>query len=293
MRRAATVLAVCCLVSCKGEVVDRSGNVVSNAPAASNVAIAAEVPTASWAQLADARVFFGHQSVGRNVVQGLHELAESEPAHPVTFATMHDAVARPDAPLLAEFPIGENGRPETKMAAFAAALDSLPADARGVALFKYCFLDIDGRTDVDALFARHQEAVREMRARHPGLTWIHVTAPLTVDEPMPRRLLKSVLGKPTARDANARRNAFNAMLRKAYADQPILDLARIESTRPDGSRAFVTSGRDTIYVLAPELTDDGGHLNAVGRRLAAAEFANVVAAAARRDEAVASAIATR
>jgi hypothetical protein len=290
MRRAAAVLAALCLVSCKGEVVHQSRR---GAPAESGVAVAAaEVPTVSWASLAHARIYFGHQSVGRNVIEGLRELNASEPGNPVTFATLHEAAATPDAPLLAEFAIGENGKPETKMQGFAAALDSLPADARGVAMFKYCFLDITAQTDAAALFARHQAAVAAMRARHPGLTWVHVTAPLTVDEPASRRLVKSLLGKPTARDANARRSAFNALLRRAYAGEPMLDLARLESTRPDGSRTFVMSGRDTVYVLAPELTDDGGHLNATGRRIAAAEFANVVAAASR-SEALAIANAPR
>jgi lysophospholipase L1-like esterase len=31
-----------------------------------------------------------------------------------------------------------------------------------------------------------------------------------------------------------------------------------------------------VYTLAPELTDDGGHLNATGRRAAAEEFAAVI-----------------
>jgi len=105
---------------------------------------------------------------------------------------------------------------------------------------------------------------------------VHVTAPLTRLESGPRFLVKRLLGKPTTRDANARRNRFNAMLREEYAGEPMFDLAKVESTRPNGSRSFFNDGADVVYTLAPELTDDGGHLNAAGRRAAAEEFAAVI-----------------
>lgn len=268
MRMAYLCAAAFSLTSCGGNEVQESG---SGAPPSRPIEAPA-VPADAWASLAASRVYFGHQSVGGNLIEGLRELSAGTPG-PVTIVRGRRG---PGTAALVEFPIGENGQPASKILDFAAALDQLGDGVGDIAMFKYCYLDITPHTDVQALFAQHRDAVREMRRRHPELDFVHVTAPLTTLEPGPKMLLKRLLGKPTTRDANAKRNEFNAMLRKEYAGEPMFDLARIESTRLDGSRSFFIAGADTVYTLAAELTDDGGHLNRAGRRAAAAEFANVV-----------------
>jgi lysophospholipase L1-like esterase len=231
-------------------------------------------PAVAWAGLTHARVYFGHQSVGGNIIEGLRDLSATRSESPLRIVRSRDRSSSPSA--LVEFTIGENGRPESKMQDFAAALEQIDDTAAAIALFKYCYVDITPETNVELLFASHRKALHEMRARHPNLTFVHVTAPLTRLESGPRFLAKLVLGKPTTRDANAKRNRFNAMLREQYAGEPMFDLAKVESTRPNGSRSFFKKGADVVYTLASELTDDGGHLNATGRRAAAQEFAAVV-----------------
>lgn len=234
---------------------------------------------AQLASVAATPVYFGHQSVGANILAGLREIGTRASGPALTIVSTRD-FARLPTPALAEFAIGENGDPASKSADFTAALDALDPDARGIAMFKYCYLDLTPQTDVAQLFAAHRASVRALQARHPGLTFVHVTAPLTTAEPATKALLKRALGKPSSRDANVKRNEFNALLRREFEGEPFFDLARIESTRPDGSRAFFTAAGDTIYTLAPELTDDGGHLNADGRRAAAEELLSVLAATA-------------
>jgi len=232
------------------------------------------MPAAEWASLAGARVYFGHQSVGGNVIEGLRDLGTAHTERPLKI--IHSRETSPGTSALVEFNIGENGQPESKMKDFAAALDQIGDTAHAIAIFKYCYLDITPETNVEQLFASHRQALDEMRARHPNLTFVHVTAPLTNPESGARLLAKRLLGKPTAREANAKRNRFNAKLREQYAGEPIFDLAKVESTRPNGSRSFFQSGGEVVFTLAPELTDDGGHLNATGRRAAAKEFAAVI-----------------
>lgn len=277
------LLVVCvALTSCSGE--DVSDSMKQPALQGSGMDVAG-TDTTQWPLLRDARIYFGHQSVGGNIVEGLRETGIAGESGPLTVVRSRERGA---GPALQEFQIGENGRPESKIADFAAVLQQVADPDGGVAVFKYCYLDIGADTDVDRLFARHRDAVREMRSGNPKLTFVHVTAPLTTLESGPRYLVKRVLGKPTTRDANARRSAFNEMIRKEYAGEPIFDLARVESTRPDGSRSFFTTGGDTVYTLSPELTDDGGHLNAAGRRAAALEFASVLARARQRSAPVAA-----
>lgn len=272
--RSTTILAASLwLISCGGQEVSetRSNGAVQSGTAA--------VADADWQALVNSKVIFGHQSVGGNILEGLRELNATRAARPVAIVSSRDSLAGSN-PGLVEFRIGENGEPEKKMADFAASLDRVGDSTGAVAIFKYCYLDITPDTDVRSLFAKHREAVRAMRAKHPGLTFVHVTAPLTALEPAPKLLVKRLLGKKTSKDANARRNEFNALLLQEYAGEPIFDLARVESTRPDGSRSFFTAAGDTVYTLAPELTNDGGHLNEAGRRAAAAELVSVIAKAA-------------
>ena len=93
-------------------------------------------------------------------------------------------------------------------------------------------------------------------------------------------LAKRLLGRaPYGALENQRRAEYNALLRAAYAGrQPIFDLARIESTAPDGSTVQVEwAGRESP-ALAAAWTDDGHHLNAEGRRRAARELIALLAA---------------
>ena len=273
MRSLAILATSMWLLSCTQEPVNDSTTGAELAGANSD-----SLSSASWARLTGARIYFGHQSVGGNVIEGLRDLNAAHGDAPLRMVRTRDRSPVPSA--LVEFTIGENGQPESKMKDFAAALDQIGDTTPAIAIFKYCYLDITPRTNVDLLFATHRKAVNEMRVRHPNMTFVQVTAPLTRLESGPGYLVKRLLGKPTTRDANAKRNRFNAMLREEYAGEPLFDLAKVESTRPDGSRAFFRNGGEVVYTLASELTDDGGHLNAAGRRAAAAEFAVVISQAA-------------
>jgi lysophospholipase L1-like esterase len=94
-------------------------------------------------------------------------------------------------------------------------------------------------------------------------------------------LAKRALGRvPSGTVENLRREQYNRLLREAYAGrEPLFDLARIESTAPDGSPVRVQWKDMTAPVLYPAYTDDGGHLNAEGRRRAARELIAVLASA--------------
>jgi len=69
---------------------------------------------------------------------------------------------------------------------------------------------------------------------------------------------------------HVKRNEFNAMLRHAYVGrEPFFDLAKLESTFPDGSQSTFTKDGNIYAALVPDYTNDGGHLNEKGRRIVA------------------------
>jgi hypothetical protein len=139
-------------------------------------------------------------------------------------------------------------------------------------MFKYCFVDIDEQTDAGALFRRYQQTVATLRSIHPEAVLVHVTVPLITDSQL-RNFINAVRGRPTRRTQNGVREAYNGLLRAAYAGkEPIFDLARVQSTRADGTREHATFEGKPVYALAREWASDDGHLNAAGRLRAAEEL---------------------
>jgi lysophospholipase L1-like esterase len=222
------------------------------------------------------RVFFGHQSVGANVLDGLSELSASAgvPLRVVEVAGAKDLVG----PGIGHELVGENGDPRSKLAAFERALPA--GSSVDVALLKFCYVDIGAGTDAAQLFAEYQEIAKAVRSRNPGTVLVHVTAPLRADQGWLKTTVKRLLGRgPGVAPDNLVRDRFNALLRRAYQGrEPVFDLARVESTRPDGALESTALDGHLVPLLVPEYTDDGGHLNGAGRARAARELLRVLAA---------------
>jgi hypothetical protein len=228
-------------------------------------------------KLAAEKVFFGHQSVGADIVRGIGELMAEEPRLRLNMVSS----AEPEliaGPAFVEAPIGQNRDPLSKSKAFATVLDKGMGAQGGIALYKFCYIDIDATTDVDKLFSEYQSGIESIKERYPKIRIVHVTVPLTIVEVDVKTRIKYLLGRTTSREINAQRNKFNSLLRRQYEGKdPIFDLEKIESTRPNGSRSVVMRGGQPVFTLARELTVDGGHLNHAGRRMAAKELLVVLA----------------
>lgn len=230
--------------------------------------------------VSERRIFFGHQSVGMNLLEGLTDLARAEGVALRVIEARPPGVA---AGTLAHAFLPENGAPLKKLAAFAGAFADGSAAGADVALMKLCYVDVTEATDVAALFAAYRKTVAEVQAASPATTLLHVTAPLQTVESGPKAFVKRLLGRPLwGSQHNARREEFNELLRREYGGKaPLFDLARLEATRPDGgTETSAWQGRE-VRALVPAYTDDGGHLNAEGRRRAARELAALLAALPR------------
>lgn len=267
MRNGAVLLLLAALSAC--------GRKTLESPARSNPALL--LTHRQIASLAAKKVFFGHQSVGNNIIQGIRDVASGDPRLQLSVVKSSDPQLV-SGPALVEFEIGQNGNPQSKSAAFAAVLDKGMGTQGGIALYKFCYVDIDAATDVPKMFAAYREGTDSLKAKYPSLKIVHVTVPLTTAEPAAKAWIRSLLGRTTTRDINIKRNRFNTLVRRAYAGtDPIFDLAEVESTHGDGSRSYFTRGSEMIYTLAPEFTADGGHLNEMGRRVAAERLLFVLA----------------
>jgi hypothetical protein len=235
--------------------------------------------SAALRELVRLRVFFGHQSVGRNILDGLRDwLGETGLSWPI----VEPAEAPREGAALMHATVGHNGQPLTKCEDFRRLLDAGALGRVDVALLKFCYVDVQHEDGAIALCDQYRATLEDLARRHPATVLVPVTVPLTHAEGGLGVVARELLGRPnTAKLSNLARQTFNDRLRHGWSVTPIFDLAAAESTRPDrGAEAFTYKGRRAQNLVAA-YTDDGRHLNAAGRRTAAAALVQTLAAAAR------------
>ena len=87
------------------------------------------------------------------------------------------------------------------------------------------------------------------------------------------------IGHDGADADNFKRNEFNELVRRAHGSEDIFDIAKVESIRPDGRLEGFQTGSTFYSSPAHEFSNDGGHLNKMGSRLAAREFLRAISVA--------------
>lgn len=235
-------------------------------------------------QLTQSTVFFGHQSVGSNILEGVQALArkggvdlrvtETEGATGLTPGTLAHAY------------IDYNGAPDVKLESFHRAFEKGASSSPDFALMKLCYVDFSASTDVEALFSRYRAAMEKLQSSHPAATLVHVTVPLTAKQSTFKSLAKRALGRATSEQMNELRERFNDLLRGTYeGKEPIFDLARLESTAQDGSPTTAKLAGGEVPMLTPSYTDDGEHLNEVGSERVARELVSLLASLQRERQA--------
>ncbi len=225
----------------------------------------AEDPASSLRALSTRKIFFGHHSVGANILDGIRDLS-SDASTPLPIVA-GDLEALGEGGIL-HAPVGQNEKPLTKLHEFQQLVDGGLGAKVDVAFFKFCYIDFHAETDVQPLFDAYVKTLSELKARHPGVTFVHVTVPLTVTQGGIKGYLKNALGSGAwGERENARRHAYNELLRARYGGkEPLFDLAAVESTAEDGSRQTFERDDKHYPSLVPAFTDDGEHLNPGGRK---------------------------
>ncbi len=229
--------------------------------------------------ISQARILFAHQSVGRDILAGVQDLAK-EAGVPLQIRRI-DGVPPEAGPGLFHAEVGRNGDPDSKVEAFAGLLTRADRPAYDLAVLKFCYEDLEqGAKGQTGLLQRYAARMDALQSSRPDVRLLHVSVPLRADPPGWKTTLKRWLGRETWEDAdNVRRNDYNDQLRSRFGGGQLFDLAMIESTLPNGARAGFDRGGKTVYTLAQPYTHDGGHLNELGRRQAAAAFVRGLARA--------------
>ena len=232
--------------------------------------------------IAKARILFGHQSVGRNLLQGLTDLSRQAGVPLHIAGTDHANTG--DTPGLFHIDIGKNREPIGKIKAFARLVQSPSGAPYDAAILKFCYEDLSdaGMRDPVALVDAYAKSLVVIRQSQPRLRLVHATVPLRSDPLDWKTPIKRLIGRATEEDAgNQLRAAFNTEMRKRFAGQPLFDIAEVESTLPSNIRSAFQLGNESIPTLAAVYTNDGGHLNALGQQKAATAFVRALASALR------------
>jgi len=238
------------------------------------LAALAAAPEPSLAQklqsLSQARVFVAHQSVGQNVLDGVSVLAHQ---HGVSLR-IEEGRGPLTAAGIVHAPAGKDGAPLAKLADFAALLEGGPGAGAQVALLELSYADVTADTDVDALFAAFKQRHHALKLKFPGVKFLVATVGLTTVQRGLQGLVKNRLASGAFGEReNVKRHQLNQLLRKQYAGA-LFDLAAVEA----GRCTFEREG-EQWPCLREELTDDGGHLNALGRKEAGRAFVDAVVGA--------------
>lgn len=247
-----------------------SGN-ITNQGAKTNML--SEIRLQQWQKLSEKRIFFGHQSVGYNIILGVNDILKENSRIRLKVVETNDPDIF-DAPLFAHARIGENSNPRSKIDAFVSLMDQGLGNKVDIAFFKFCFVDIVANTDVQKVFNYYAEKMEYLKKKYPETTFIHVTVPLTRVQTGPKAWIKKLIGRsPDDYSDNVKRNEYNDLLRSRYSGkEPVFDLAKAESLLPDGRYATFQEDKRTFDYLPQEYTTDGGHLNETGSKVVAAHL---------------------
>ncbi len=230
------------------------------------------------ATFAGTTLLFGHQSVGVNVLDGIDAVYGSAGVPTPGIVEVSPGSAAALHPGIDHAFVGVNGDPSGKLRDFEALVDGA-GEGVDVALVKLCYVDITASTDVRALFDEYVATMDALEQRHPDITFLYATAPLTTDRSW-KANVKAILGIDDERGPadNAARQEYNALVRDRYGSTGrLFDIAAVQATSDAGPMSRTHDGEE-YFVLNAAMSSDAGHFNEIGSRLAASELIRIVAA---------------
>jgi hypothetical protein len=217
------------------------------------------------------KIFFGHASVGYNIVNGIEDVkATNKRFVEINIRELKDS-DEVVAPGIYHSVNGENGFPKSKIDGFKNFLEEKGLGNKlDIAFFKFCYVDFDRDSNVKEIFDYYSKSIDELKKEFPKLKILHVTTPLYAHAWGVKGFIRNLIKGDVS---NIKRNEFNKLMISKYKDiDPIYDLAKIESTLQDGSRVTFRYKGDLYFSLAKQYSMDGGHLNEFGRYYAAKDL---------------------
>jgi len=193
--------------------------------------------------IASRAIFWGHRSVGENVLRGLQRLMLAYPQSGLAVLET-DRPSRVRPGVLAHALIGPGDyNARNKIRAFDSLMRGGMADAAQIAGVKLCFTDGDVQLDPAGVFMLYKETLEALKKRYPKVRFVHFTIPVTL----------------YATEAeNPSREVYNELLRRepAFKGDGMLDIAAWECQ--DAAGRCIRDGKGN-RMLRQEYTEDNVH----------------------------------
>jgi hypothetical protein len=245
-----------------------------------------DVPREYWAKLAEKKIFFGHQSVGYNIIEGIKDIMRERNYIKLNIVKTREP-EQFDQPIFAHAQVGWNTDPASKIEAFENIMDTGVGNKVDIAFFKLCYIDVMRDSNPQQIFANYRNTIEDLKARCPDTEFLHVTVPIRSAPKGLKRYVKQsiklLIGKQGVLDDNMKRQQYNTLLNNVYSEtESLFDLALAESLGPDGYRCYAVKEKERVYFMNSIYTYDGGHLNEEGRKRVAEQLLIILAQMANR-----------
>lgn len=212
------------------------------------------------------RTFFGHQSIGAQVLKGVTEYAQDAGAGRPTYPDPESGSLPTSGGFLAQSYVGENGDPLAKLAEFDKILRSGVGNRIDVAVIKLCYADIRSGDDPAAVFQAYKQTLSALERDYPRVTFLYATEPV-------------VMANNSDGPNNVPRAVFNNLMRTEYAKTGRLwDVAAIESSTTAGRVVTGTYQGKVVAALNPEFASaDQRHITGPGPKAVAGPLLELIA----------------
>lgn len=237
------------------------------------ISLLKKISAEKWLMLSKKKIFFGHKSVGYNILAGIQDIMEEIPAIKLSIVDEIDEKG-PVNGYLYQKRIGDNGEPLQKIKNYENEIMRNYPNQFDIAMLKLCYIDIKANTSAHKIFNAYKESINRIEEKDTDIQIIHYTVPLTIVDKGIKANIKKLFGKkPNGLEDNMNRFQYNILVKKEFGEREhILDIAEIESSYMDGSRDMFSYKGKQYYKLIDDYTTDGGHLNEIGRKKVAARL---------------------
>ena len=148
-----------------------------------------DVPASSWEKLSKKKIYFGHQSVGFNIIEGLKDLMKENPQIKLNIVETNN----PDdfnKSIFAHSRVGKNVDPKSKIDEFAKFTEQGIGENADITFFKFCYVDVRSETDSKKVFDDYKQSMSSLTKKYPKTQFIHVTVPLKTETNRPQSMDK-------------------------------------------------------------------------------------------------------
>ncbi len=175
-----------------------------------------EISNDAWKNLSRKRIYFAHQSVGNNIIQGIFDIVIANYA--IELSIKERVIDEESgSPVFLHSKIGENGHPIKKIDDFKNVIQDTVGKDIDIAVLKLCFWDIRKDTDINEVFTKYKCNIGELKKEYPHIKFIHCTVPLMKHTNTLIAKIKRLLNITIFSDLdNIKRNEFNELILREY-----------------------------------------------------------------------------